>query len=148
MRFVNDMHRSAVLATSGSRLRRWPDLLAELSDAVTAAEVAGLNGDAATGYYQLSVLHQDEGDIAEAQASTLRAAEAVRNLDAVIAATQLANTARCLMELESDVDRSRRMLAEAATVLRRHRFEAVECFWCEALVRRWGGHRFCGRGRV
>ena len=128
-----------VLASSGNRPRRWPHLLAELSNAIVAAESHGLSADVATGYFLLSLLHQDQDDGVEAQATTLRAAEAGRNADAATAAAQLANTARCLMELELDVNRSRGLLAEAGTMLDRSRSRVVEFFWGESLLKRWDG---------
>jgi DNA-binding SARP family transcriptional activator/tetratricopeptide (TPR) repeat protein len=128
-----------ILASSGSRLRRWPNLMGELSDAIAAAELDGLGADAATGYYLLSVLYQDDGDVAKAQATTLRAAETSRNADIATAAAQLANTARCLIELELDIGRSRKLLAEANAMLYWPKSKAVEVFWSEALLRRWDG---------
>ena len=128
-----------ILASSGSRLRRWPNLMGELSSAVAEAEAADLGADAATGYYLLSVLHQDEGHGTEAQATTLRAAEAVRTADAATSAAQLANTARCLIELELDVGRSRTLIAEAGAMLEQSRHKAIELFWGAALLKRWDG---------
>jgi hypothetical protein len=128
-----------VLASSGSRLQRWPNLRAELSNAVAAAELFDLTADAATAYYLLSVLHQDEGDIAESAATSLRAAEAGRSADAATAAAQLANTARCLLELEFDTGRSRTLLTEAAATLDRSDPKAAELCWGEALLKRWDG---------
>jgi DNA-binding SARP family transcriptional activator len=131
--------KTQVLASSGSRQRRWPGLLGALSDATAAAEAEDLTGAAATGYYLLSVLHQDEGEIAQAQATTLRAAEAGRNGDAATAAAQLANTARCMIELEFDTTQADGLLKEAGVLLDRSRSENVEFFWGGALLKRWGG---------
>ena len=131
--------RIQVLASPGSRLRRWPTLLVELSNAVAVAESFDLTTDAATGYYLLSVLHQDEGDTPEALATTLRAAETGRRGDAVTAAAQLANTARCLVELEFNALRPRTLLVEAGAMLDRCRAQSVELFWGKALLQRWDG---------
>ncbi len=128
-----------ILASSGNRLRHWPNLLDELSSAVAAAVAADLGADAATGYYLLSVLHQDEGHGAEAQATSLRAAEAGRSADAATSAAQLANTARCLIELELDVGRSRTLHAEAGAMLERSGRKAIDLFWSAALLKRWDG---------
>ncbi len=131
--------KTQILASSGSRQQRWPDLLVELSHAIAAAEAEHLTGVAATGYYLLSVLHQDEGDIAQAQATTLRAADAGRNADMATAGAQLANTARCMIELEFDTARAEGLLKEAGALLDGSRSEAVEFFWGGALLRRWDG---------
>jgi DNA-binding SARP family transcriptional activator len=128
-----------VLASPGSRLLRWPNLLGELSNAVAAAELLDLKADAATGYYLLSVLHQDQGDAARAQATTLRAAEAGRDAGSATAAAQFANTARCLIELESDVGRSRTLLAEAGAIFGQSGSKNAEFYWSEALLKRWDG---------
>jgi DNA-binding SARP family transcriptional activator/predicted ATPase len=131
--------RIQILASSGNRLGRWPSLLVELSKALAAAEACGLSADAATGYFLLSLLHQDGDDDAEAQATTLRAAEVGRNADAITATAQLANTARCLIELELDVNRSRALIAEVGATLGRTRSKTVELLWGEALLERWDG---------
>jgi hypothetical protein len=128
-----------ILASSDSRLRRWPRLLDTLSTTVAVAEAAGLQAEAAAGYHLLSILHQDEGDDALAQASTLRAAEVGRHADTATAAGQLANTARCLIELELDIGRSRLLVAEAAAQLDQSNRKAIELFWSQALLDRWDG---------
>jgi DNA-binding SARP family transcriptional activator len=131
--------RVLVLASSENRLRRWPRLLHDLTEAVATAEAASLSAEAATGYYLLSVLHQDEGETAESVETTLRAAAASRRADAATAVAQLANTARCLVELETNVDRARTMLTEANALLGRRRADSIELYWAEALLKRWEG---------
>ena len=131
--------RVQILASSDSRLRRWPHLLHELTEATAMAEAASLSAETATGYYLLSVLHQDEGETLESVETTLRAADAGRRADAGTAVAQLTNTARCLVELESNVGRARMMLAEANALLDRRRADSVELFWAEALLKRWEG---------
>ena len=131
--------RIQILASSRDRLGRWPNLLVELSNAVVAAESCRLSADAATAYFLLSLLHQDGDDGVEAQATTLRAAEVGRNADAMTATAQLANTARCLMELELDINRSRTLIAEVAATFGRTRSKTVEFLWGEALLERWDG---------
>ena len=128
-----------VLASSGNRLRRWPTLPAELREAVAAAQAADLPAEAATGYFLLSVVHQDEGRTAEAREITLRAAAAGRHADVPTAVAQLAKTARCLLELESSVDQARAMLAEASALAGSRREDFIELFWAEALHKRWEG---------
>ena len=120
-------------------MRRWPNLLADLSNAAATAELCDLTAEAAIAYYLLSVLHQDEGDIAESAATSLRAAAAGRSGDAATAAAQLANTARCLLELEFDTDRSRTLLTEAGARVGSIEYQGVELCWGEALLKRWDG---------
>lgn len=128
-----------VLASSGTRLRRWPTLPAELREAVAAAQAADLAAEAATGYFLLSVVHQDEGRTAEAREINLRAAAAGRHADILTAVAQLAKTARCLLELESSVDQARAMLAEASALAGSRRSDFIELSWAEALHKRWEG---------
>ena len=99
----------------------------------------GFEVEAATGYYLLSVSHQDDGDAVEAQATTLRAAEVSRHADTATTVAQLANTARCLIELEQDIGRSRVLLAEANAMSARRGAKTIEMLWSEALLRRWDG---------
>jgi predicted ATPase len=131
--------RIQVLASSGSRLRSWPTLPHDLAEAVSTAETAGLSAQAATGYFLLSVLHQDEGATAEAQETTLQAAAAGRHAGWRTAAAQLANTARCLLELESGVEHARAVLAEASALSDGQHREVIELLWAEALHKRWEG---------
>ncbi len=132
----------------GATAQKERELISERTRAALAAAKARgavLGGDrgcrptgiAATGYYLQSVPHQDEGDIAGAV--TLRAAEAGRHADVATAAVQLANTARCILELEFDTTRADGLLKEAGALLHRSRTEAVEYFWGGALLKRWGG---------
>ncbi len=55
------------------------------------------------------------------------------------AAAQLANTARCLIELELDVNRSRTLIAEVGATSDRTRSKTVEFLWGAALLERWDG---------
>ena len=95
------------------RFRRWSDTVAEVTN---AAEKLGLHAAAATGHYLLSVLHQEAGDTGKAEASTLRAAAAGRAADETTRAHQLANTARCLLELETEIGRARDLIREATAI--------------------------------
>ena len=85
----------------------------------------GLHAAAATGHYLLSVLHQEAGDTRKAEASTLRAAAAGRTADDATRAHQLANTARCLLELETEIGRSRDLIREADAIASSARLGAV-----------------------
>ena len=63
------------------------------------------------------MLHQEAGDTHEAEASTLRAAAAGRSADETTRANQLANTARCLLELETEIGRSRDLIREGSAIV-------------------------------
>jgi tetratricopeptide (TPR) repeat protein len=110
-----------------------------ISEATNAADALGLHATAATGHYLLSVLHQEAGDTRRAERSTLRAAEAGRAADEKTRAHQLANTARCLLELEAEIGRSRDLLAEAGTIADDLGLDLCELHWARGLLARWDG---------
>ena len=136
---VISLFRVEVLAASGPGLRPLPFEVGELSRAVADAEAAGLHAAAATGHYLLSVLHQETGATTQAQQSTLRAAEVGREADRATLAHQLANSARCLIELEAEIPRAGRLLVEAETLLGEGGQSACELQWALGLLARWHG---------
>jgi predicted ATPase/DNA-binding SARP family transcriptional activator len=136
---VISLFRIEVLAASGPGLRPLPLVAEELSRAVADAEAAGLHAAAATGHYLLSILHQETGATRQAQQSTLRAAEIGREADSETRAQQLANSARCLIELEVEIPRARGLLAEAGTLLGAGGQSVCELQWGLGLLARWDG---------
>jgi hypothetical protein len=131
--------RIEVLAAAGPGMKPLPRIADELSSAVADAEEAGLSAVAATGHYLLSVLHQEIGATAQAQKSTVRAAEIGREADRQTLARQLANTARCLIELEVDIPRASALLAEAEGLLGTRGQAICELQWGKGLLARWMG---------
>jgi hypothetical protein len=87
----------------------------------------------------LSVLHQEAGDTRRAERSTLRAAEAGRAADERTRAHQLANTARCLLELEAEIGRSRDLIEEAGGIADDLDLDLCELHWARGLLARWDG---------
>ena len=75
----------------------------------------------------------------KAEASTLRAAAAGRTADDATRAHQLANTARCLLELETEIGRSRDLIREAGDIVDTLRLELCELHWARGLLHRWDG---------
>jgi tetratricopeptide (TPR) repeat protein len=69
----------------------------------------------------------------------LRAADAGRAADGPTRAHQFANTARCLLELETGIGRSRELVAEAATIADSLGLELCELHWALGLLARWDG---------
>jgi DNA-binding SARP family transcriptional activator len=136
---VIGLFRVEILAASGPGLRPLPLVVGELSRAVADAEAAGLYPAATTGHYLLSVLHQETGALTQAQQSTLRAAEVGREAGRETLAQQLANSARCLIELEVEIPRARRLLAEAETLLGAGGQSVCELQWGLGLLARWDG---------
>ena len=106
-----------ILAAAGPGMRPLPPLIETVMGAAKHAEQLGLHAAAATAHYLLSVLHQEAGETHKAQRSTLRAAAAGRSADQLTRARQLANTARCLLELETEVGRARELISEAKAIV-------------------------------
>jgi DNA-binding SARP family transcriptional activator/tetratricopeptide (TPR) repeat protein len=134
------MLKIRVLGATGPGLRPLPPLADTIAEATSDAEALGLQAAAATGHYLLSVLHQEAGDVQQAETSTLRAAEAGRAADDTTRARQLANTARCLLELETEIGRSRALIAEASAIAGPISLELCELYWARGLLERWDGN--------
>ncbi len=128
-----------VLSAAGPGMRPLPQVTEALAEAIAKAEEAELHASAATGYYLSSVLHQQTGDLGRAQESTVRAAEAGRGAGRQAYARQLANTARCLIELETEIPRARALLDEAETLLGPLGQTDCELQWGRGLIERWAG---------
>ncbi|SHF27989.1 transcriptional activator domain-containing protein [Modicisalibacter ilicicola DSM 19980] len=137
-----------LLAAAGPAMRSPPQMVNELVKAVSDAEAAGLHAGAATGHYLLSVLHQERGDTPRARQSTVSAAEAGRGAHRQTLARQLANTARCLIELETEVPRARALLGEAETLLGPAGERVCELQWGCGLLERWEGHNERAAARI
>jgi DNA-binding SARP family transcriptional activator/tetratricopeptide (TPR) repeat protein len=132
--------RIRVLAGTGPGLRRLPDLAGAVAGATAAAEAEGAAAAAAIGHYLLSVLHQEAGDADGARASTVRAAAAGRGADDLRShARQLANTARCLLELETEVEQAGALLDEAQALAGSLGLEVCELDWGLGLLARRNG---------
>jgi DNA-binding SARP family transcriptional activator len=132
--------RVRVMAAMGPGMHPLPPLREEINAVISQAEALGLAASAATGHYLLSLLHQESGDTRRAQEDTLRAAEAGRSADTAIQAQQFANTARCLLELEAEVQRARGLIHEAGALSEPLRLENCEMHWARGLLYRWDGH--------
>jgi DNA-binding SARP family transcriptional activator/tetratricopeptide (TPR) repeat protein len=133
-----------ILAAIGPGMRPLPPLIDTVAGIASAAEKLGLQAAAATAHYLLSVLHQEAGDTRQAEASTLRAAAAGRTADDSTLAHQLANTARCLLELETEIGRSRELIREADVFVRSLGLELCELHWARGLLHRWDGEAEMG----
>ncbi len=128
-----------ILAAAGPGMRPLPPLIGTVAEVTRAAEKLGLHAVAATGHHLLSVLHQEAGDVPRAETSTLRAAAAGRAADETTRANQIANTARCLLELETEIDRSRELIREGKTIVEPLGLELCELHWAQGLLYRWDG---------
>lgn len=131
--------RIQVLATSGQPLDRLRPDAAAIDEAIDAARASRLHDEVAQGYYLLSVVHQEAGRLDAAQQATLRAAQASGSSDGLGRARQLANSARCLVELGRDVARARELLGEARSLAEAAGTHEIEVRWCAGLLHHWDG---------
>jgi DNA-binding SARP family transcriptional activator/tetratricopeptide (TPR) repeat protein len=128
-----------ILASAGPGMRPLPPLREEIGASVAAAEALGLHAAATTGHHILSILDQEAGDLERASTNSLRAAQVGRGTEPATAARQLANTARCLLELEADVVQARALLREAEALAMPLGLDLCEMHWARGLVERWRG---------
>jgi hypothetical protein len=98
--------------------RRAAELAAELGGLVAEAEAAGRHAEVQSGLYLLSVLSEESGNFAAAESHSLHAVEATRDADPATAVRALANTGRCLAQLEREPRRAAALLKEAAELAR------------------------------
>jgi len=128
-----------ILAAAGPAMRALPRLESDIAEAAMHADAHGLYASAATAYYLLSVLHKEAGNLTEAELSTLRAAQAGRGGDQATYARQVANTARCMLELETNIPRGRRLIREAYALVKPLGLDLCEMHWACGLLQRWDG---------
>jgi DNA-binding SARP family transcriptional activator len=125
---------------AGGRLpAQAPRLASELAAAIDVAQDLGLNTAAASGLHMLSWLTQQGNDIERTRAATLRAERASRGAGAPSRCTQLANSGRCLLEVEQDLGRARDLIASAALLADEHDLQVIELEWGRGLVDRHRG---------
>lgn len=133
-RLVAQVALLEVLVYAGAPARRMKRIDVELSRIVSEAEDAGQPIVASKGLHALSVLQFDEGDLAGAHESTIRAAGATQGADSLARARQLGESARCLATLERDVDRAQLMMDEARTIETESNAELLEVRWGAATL--------------
>jgi len=127
-----------------------PQLMTELRQSIDQAEGLELHASASLGSHVLSWVTQAMNDTGGVRAATLHAEAMSRTADAVTRCQQLANTGRCLLEVEQDVGRAREFLDEATIVAERANLRIAELDWGLGLVARWDGdldtaHRMMSR---
>ncbi len=124
-------------ASPGIRIKL--ELIDELHRAVEAAELLGLRDDAAVGWHLISWWSERSNDPIAAQRATLRAEVLTRPMDQHTRCQQLANTGRCLLEVEGDVQRARAFLHDADQIATGLDQNFVELDWGHGLIARWDG---------
>ncbi|MGZ3236334.1 MAG: ATP-binding protein [Burkholderiaceae bacterium] len=129
-----------IVATAADpRTTRVPDLMQQLQKSIGEAEWMGLHSAAASGLHILSWLAQQANDIESARAATLRAEQMSRTADTATHCLQLANTGRCLLEVESDLPQARKLINTAAVQADEMNLHIIELQWGRGLLARWDG---------
>jgi DNA-binding SARP family transcriptional activator len=128
-----------VFASARPSIRVKSKLFHELQQAAEAAELMGLPDDAALGWHMISWWTQRSNDALAAQRAILRAEEMSRPADEYTRCQQLANSGRCLLEVEGDVVRARAFLHEADRLAASLNQNFVELDWGRGLIARWDG---------
>lgn len=135
--------RVAAAAAPGSR--GLPDLATRIQQAIATALALDLPAEASSAWEILAFWRQCTGDTAGAHEATLAAEHCTRRADAHTRCRQLANTGRCLLDIESDPDRARRLLDEAAALAAELQLPVMELEWGRGLAARAEGE--LGRAR-
>jgi hypothetical protein len=131
--------RLRVAAAAAPGGRRLPDLVARIGHAIDAALALGMHADASAAWEILAYWRQQAGDAAGAHDATLAAERCTRLADAATRCRQLANTGRCLLDIESDGERARALLADAAALASEQQLPVMELEWGRGLAARADG---------
>ena len=127
------------MAGFGAAGRSPQALLDELEKAIDAAVMSGLHSEAAQALMLTSVLHFRANDTERTHQATLRAEKISRTADAATHFRQAANTAYCLLAVESSVPRALALIGEAEAMAETHNLEFVDLDIGRALAARWSG---------
>jgi DNA-binding SARP family transcriptional activator/tetratricopeptide (TPR) repeat protein len=123
----------------GSRMRDTGALLDAMEKACDNAELAGLFAEAAHAQHTIAWLLVSTNDTVRAEKATLRAEQISRTADVATRCHQLANTGRCLLEVDSDGPSAIALIDEANALAKAHNLRFVELEWGRALAARWRG---------
>lgn len=132
--------RLRVTAMGPGAQRRLPALIARIETAIATAEAQAAHADAAAGWEILAFAQQQCGNIERVQEATVNAQRATRRADAATQCLQLANTGRCLIEIEADPVRGRALIDEAAELARELDLKVMEIEWGRGLIARAEGN--------
>lgn len=131
--------RIQVLASSSPPLARLRPTVDTIALAISDARTSRLHDAVAQGHYLLSVVHQEAGRLDAARQATLDAAEAAQRSDRLVRSRQLANSARCLVELGRDIGQARDLMAQALELSQAAGVQEIEVHWCQGLLLHWDG---------
>lgn len=127
---------------------RLPALGERIVQAVDAAQALGLHAEASAGWEILAYWRQQAGDSAGACEASLAAERETRRADDLTRCEQLANTGRCLVDIEADAGRGRALLADAAALAGELQRPVMELEWGRGLVARADGDLAAARAAL
>ena len=127
---------SAAAQPSGRKL---PALEKRIERSIEAAEALGLHAQAAAGWEILAYWQQQASASDRARDATIAAAHLTRDADRTTRCQQLANSGRCLLDIEADPGRGRALLDEAAALANELDLQVMELDWGRALIARAEG---------
>ncbi|NRF67288.1 AAA family ATPase [Aquincola sp. S2] len=131
--------RLRVAAAAGPGGRRLPALAERIEAAIAAAEALGQHAQASAGWEILAFWRQQAGDAAHAQQASLAAQRLARRADSATHCRQLANSGRCLLDIEADPVRGSALLDEASTLADELDLQVMELHWGRGLIARRRG---------
>jgi tetratricopeptide (TPR) repeat protein len=136
LRVQGAFHIFAAVAPAKSQVA---NLLAEIQGAADDAEALGLSQDAAFAYHLKAWLTWRSNESDTAHAATLEAERTSRTAADATRCLHLANTGRCLLDVEADIERARNFVQEAASLAAKLDLHVVEIEWGLGLIARWEG---------
>lgn len=128
-----------VLSASGISGGNTPKLTDDTKSLIFKARQHAMTEEVAQGEYLLSVLYQDMGELEASGLATTRAAEAARRMDSQKKVRQLANSARCLLELGRDIPKAASLSHDADLLAQQEGVSDIEVFWSRGLLAYWEG---------
>ena len=137
-----------LFASSGASIRELNPQLTALERATDAAVMAGLYSEAVAALHARSWIYQHVNDTAGAERMSLQAERISRTADTATRCQQLANTGRCLLDVEASIPRALSLLDEAEAMAEAHNLQFVELEWGRALAARWRGDLDEAAGRM
>jgi len=137
-----------ILVHAGLGRRDVRRLNCELKALARSARRCGARAAERTAHYLRSIVAEEAGDFARAREHSLRAERAGRSGDDRTRLAALANTARCLVQLERDPRRARTLLAEAETLSAELRETVLDIPWGRGLLAALEGDEERARGAL
>ncbi|MBV8988335.1 MAG: hypothetical protein JO372_07210, partial [Solirubrobacterales bacterium] len=128
-----------VFAAIGPGGRRLPELMDQLQAAADAATEMGLHGDATSALVTTAIIEQRLNKAEQAGQASLRAERASRLADEATHCRQIANTGRCLLEVEREIPRALALVRDAEALAETLGLRFAELEWARAHAARWRG---------